>query len=99
MTPDEIDRFIEASLRHPAPPPSRALTDRILAATHIQPEPAFNVWSMFSGWQRALAGAAICVSLIAGLLSGWVGQSTYTYDDVADVPGLTYSPGEMGEGL
>jgi hypothetical protein len=100
MPDDNLDRMIEAMLRQPVSPPDRALTDRILAVTQIQPAPAFNIWAMFSGWQRAFAGAAICASLLAGIFSGWSGQSSY--QDIGldeDMPGLTYSPGEWGEGL
>jgi len=97
-------QFIDQQLAQPAVP-SRALLDRILLASTEVPEPPFNFWALFAGWQRAMAGGAICASLMVGLYSGWSTQLT-AYSTVTsttssittdDIPGLTYAPGEVGE--
>jgi len=98
-------QFIDQQLAQPAAAPSRALLDRILLASTEVAEPPFNFWALFAGWQRAMAGGAICASLMAGLYSGWSTQLT-AYSTVTsttssittdDIPGLTYAPGEVGE--
>lgn len=96
-------QLVEQLLREPVPAADHQLMDRILAAAHYQPEMQVEIGAMFSAWQRGLTATAICLSLVAGLFTGWSSTgygSTTTYIEVeaGDIPGLTSSPGyNMGD--
>lgn len=93
-------QLVEQLLREPVPVSDHQLMDRILAATHYQPEAQVEVGALFSTWQRGLAASAICLSLVAGLFTGWSEQTYQNTDDYTvsdDIPGLTTSPGNWGE--
>lgn len=97
-------QLVEQLLRQPVPAADQALMDRILAAAQYQPEVQVEMAAMFPLWQRGLAASAICLSLLAGLLTGWAhsgagyGQSTaYIEAESGDIPGLTDGPGYLGD--
>ena len=97
--PDDLERWLEQTLRQGAPAPSADLLQRVLAIP-AQPvlDERFDFAALFTTWQKALAGGAVFASLLLGVLVGqgqnlpadssdWVSQ---------DIPGLSYSPSEWG---
>jgi len=97
-------QFVEQLLKQPAPAADQQLMNRILAAAHYQPEVQVEMAAMFPLWQRGLAASAICLSLLAGLFTGWnntgagyTQASAYYESDAGDIPGLTDGPGYWGE--
>ncbi len=99
MTGSEFDRWLDTVMRPPAAAPSRDLLERVLAIPHTHVDDSrFDFFSLFNGWQTALAGGAICASLLAGLIVGGASPTGMATDDPlweTDIPGLTYSPGEL----
>lgn len=96
-------QFVEQLLKQPVPEADQALMDRILAAAHYQPEVTVSVGAMFPLWQRGLAASAICLSLLAGLFTGWshngagyTQTTSYSEAEAGDIPGLS-SPGYLGD--
>lgn len=96
-------QLVEQILQQPVPVADQQLMDRILAAAQYQPEMQVEIGAMFSAWQRGLTATAICLSLMAGLFTGWtnagyVNEQAYLELETTDIPGLTSSPGySMGD--
>lgn len=91
-------QLVEQLLREPVPAADHQLMDRILAAAQYQPEMQVEIGALFSAWQRGLTATAICLSLMAGLFTGWSNagysnSATYIESEAGDIPGLTASPG------
>jgi hypothetical protein len=102
MTPNDVDRWLEQTLRAPAPAPSADLLARVLAIpsqTVIAPEDSLSLGALFSAWQKAFMGGAVFASLVAGIIVGGAPTQTTAVSDwpSEDVPGLTYSPGDGGD--
>lgn len=92
-------QLVEQMLREPVPAADQQLMERILAATHVQPDVQIELGVMFSGWQRGLAVTAVCLSLLAGLFAGWSNAGyagAVSYQDTDDIPGITSSVGDWG---
>lgn len=102
-------QLVEQLLNTPVPATDHQLMDRILAATQYQPEGQVEMAGIFSVWQRGVAATAICLSLLAGLMTGWSNPAYQTTqavasaaedagaEDVGDIPGLTSSIGLWGD--
>ncbi len=93
-----VASMVDGMLSATVPPASRQLTDRILAAAVQEQTAAFNLFDLFTVWQKRLLAGAVFASLVSGVVVGWTTTSSVTVNDdiYEDVPGLSWSPGEFG---
>lgn len=93
-----VASLVDGMLSATVPPASRQLVDRILFAASQEQTAAFNLFDLFTVWQKRLLAGAVFASLVGGVVVGWTTTSSVTVNDdiYEDVPGLTWSPGEFG---